>query len=191
MKNSNQNIGRLCMSLFWEFFKIGLFTIGGGMAMLPLIHKLVVDDKKWLSEEETVDCLAISQALPGVIAINSATYIGKRLCGLAGSVAATIGVIMPSFIIIIAVVSLLGAVGDNAAVNGAFIGIKAAVCGLIIVTAVRLGKKILKDPLAWILAVTAFVLIAGFNVTAIWPIIIGAAAGVICQVIKSSKGADS
>jgi chromate transporter len=191
MKNNNQNTGRLCLSLFWEFFKIGLFTIGGGMAMLPLIHKLVVDDKKWLDEEEAVDCIAISQALPGIIAINSGTYIGKRLCGLPGAIAATIGVIMPSFIIIIAVVSLLGAVSGNAAVEGAFIGIKAAVCGLIIVSAVRLGKKILKDPLTWVLAVMAFIMIAVFDITAIWAIIAGAAAGVVGQLIKSGKEADS
>lgn len=158
--------------------------------MLPLIHKLVVDDKKWLSEEETVDCLAVSQALPGVIAINSATYIGKRLCGLAGAVSATLGVIMPSFIIIIAVVSLLGTVSGNAAVEGAFIGVKAAVCGLIIVSAVRLGKKILKDPLTWVLAVMAFVMIVVFNITAVWAIIAGAVAGVIGQLIKGRR-ADS
>jgi len=158
--------------------------------MLPLIHKLVVDDKKWLSEEETVDCLAVSQALPGIIAINSATYIGKRLCGLAGAVSATLGVIMPSFIIIIAVVSLLGTVSGNAAVEGAFIGVKAAVCGLIIVSAARLGKKILKDPLTWVLAVMAFVMIAVFNITAVWAIIAGAVAGIIGQLIKGRR-ADS
>ena len=159
--------------------------------MLPLIHKLVVDDKKWLSEEETVDCLAISQSLPGVIAINSATYIGKRRCGLAGAVAATLGVIMPSFVIIIAVVSLLGTIGGNDVVEGAFVGVKAAVCGLIIVSAVRLGKKVLKGPLSWSLAIIAFVVIAVFDINAIWPIIIGAIAGVIYQIVKCDKGADS
>lgn len=157
--------------------------------MLPLIHKLVVDDKKWLSEEETVDCLAISQALPGVIAINSATYIGKKLCGITGAVVATLGVIMPSFIIIIGVVSLLGAVGENDLINGAFAGIKAAVCGLIIVSAVRLGKKILKNPLALVLAVMAFIMIAVFDITAVWAIVIGAVAGVIGQLVKS-RGAE-
>ncbi len=175
------------MNLFWEFFKIGLFTIGGGMAMLPLIHKLVVDDKKWLDEEETVDCLAVSQALPGVIAINSATYIGKRLCGITGSLAATLGVIMPSFLIIIAVVTLLDNVSGNPAVEGAFLGIKAAVCALIIVSAVRLGKKILKKPLHWILAIAAFVMIVVFDITALWAIIAGAAAGVVYQVIRNNR----
>jgi chromate transporter len=172
------------LRLFWEFFKIGLFTIGGGMAMLPLIQKLVVEDKKWLSEEETIDCLAISQAMPGVIATNSATYIGKRLAGLSGAIAATLGVVGPSFIIIIAIVGILENLSGSAVVAGVLMGIKAAVCGLVMVTAVRMGKKILKNKLHWALAIMSFVLIAVFDVTALWAIIIGAVAGVIYQVRK-------
>ena len=155
--------------------------------MLPLIHKLVVDDKKWLDEDETVDCLAVSQALPGVIVINSATYIGKRLCGLTGSLAATLGVIMPSFIIIIAVVTLLGSISGNPAVDGAFMGIKAAVCALVVVSAVRLGKKIIKGPFQWALAIIAFVMIAVFDITALWAIILGAVAGILYQIIKLNR----
>ena len=84
MKNKN-------LSLFWEFFKIGMFTIGGGMAMIPQIQQVVVDDKKWLTDEEMIDCIAISQSMPGVIAINSATYIGKKISGIKGSMSATLG----------------------------------------------------------------------------------------------------
>ena len=178
------------MSLFWEFFKIGLFTIGGGMAMLPLIHKLVVDDKKWLDEEETIDCLAISQAMPGVIATNSATYIGKRLAGFSGALAATLGVVGPSFIIIIAIVGILDSISDSAKVAGALMGIKAAVCGLVLVTAVRMGKKTLKNKLHWALAIMAFIMIAVFDVTALWAIIIGAAAGIIYQMSKADRRDD-
>ena len=158
--------------------------------MVPLIHKLVVDDKKWLSEEETVDCLAISQAMPGVIATNSATYIGKRLGGLPGALAATLGVVGPSFIIIIAIVGILDTISGNPVVDGALMGIKAAVAGLILVTAVRMGKKILKNWLHWTLAVIAFILIALFDVTAIWAILIGAAAGILYQLKKPEKGAE-
>ena len=157
--------------------------------MLPLIHKLVVDDKKWLSEEETIDCIAISQAMPGVIATNSATYIGKRLAGLPGALAATLGVVAPSFIIIIAIVGILENVSDNAVIDGALMGIKAAVAGLILVTAVRMGKKILKNWLHWVLAALAFILIALFDVTAIWAILIGAATGIIYQLRKPDKEA--
>ena len=117
--------------LFWSFFKLGLFTIGGGMAMIPLIQGIVVDQKKWMSEEEAVDCIAVSQALPGVIAINMATYIGQRKKGLSGALAATVGVMLPSFIIIILIVLLLKGIGDNPYVEGALMGIKAAATGLI------------------------------------------------------------
>ena len=119
------------LRLFWEFFKIGIFTIGGGMAMIPQIQQVVVKDKGWLSEEEMVDCIAVSQSMPGVIAINSATYIGRKTNGFSGAAAATTGVITPSFLIIILIVSFLGMVGENHYIQGAFVGIKAAVCGLI------------------------------------------------------------
>ena len=126
-----------CFGLFWEFLKIGLFTIGGGMAMIPQLQQIVVD-KKWLEEDEMIDCIAISQALPGIIAINAATYIGMKVRGFRGAMSATLGVILPSFVIIIAVVTLLDSIGENTYIQGAFIGIKAAVCGLILVTVVLL-----------------------------------------------------
>ena len=127
----------LYLQLFWSFFKLGLFTIGGGMAMIPLIQDIVVNRKKWMTEEEAVDCIAVSQALPGVIAINMATYIGHRKKGFAGAVCATAGVILPSFIIIILIVKLLHGLGDNAYVNGALKGIKAAATGLIAFSAYK------------------------------------------------------
>lgn len=187
MKESNKKAIKEHASLFWEFFKIGLFTIGGGMAMLPLIQKVAVEDKKWMDEEDMIDCLAVSQALPGVIAINSATYIGKRRRGLTGSLAATLGVVAPSFLIIIAVVTLLGTVGQNSYIDGAFAGIKAAVCGLVIVSACKLGKQVLKGPFQWVLAVLAFAAIAVFRITALWAIIGGAAAGVLYLVVREKR----
>ncbi|MDO4546303.1 MAG: chromate transporter, partial [Bacillota bacterium] len=148
------------------------------------IQQVAVKDKKWLSEEEMVDCIAISQAMPGVIAINSATYIGKRIKGVTGSLAATLGVIMPSFLIIIIVVTLLGAVGENRYILGAFTGIKAAVCGLILVTVVRLGKQILHTVFQWVLAVGAFLAIGVFGVNAVWVILAGAILGIVYNSIK-------
>ena len=174
MEGSRKKAAKEHISLFWEFFKIGLFTIGGGMAMLPLIQKVAVEDKKWMEEEDMIDCLAVSQAMPGVIAINSATYIGKRQHGLTGSLAATIGVVTPSFLII----------------NGAFTGIKAAVCGLVIVSACKLGKQILKGPFQWVLAILAFFAIAVFEVTALWAILGGAVAGIVLLMIRGKRGAE-
>lgn len=190
MKESRKKAIKEHASLFWEFFKIGLFTIGGGMAMLPLIQKVAVEDKKWMDEEDMIDCLAVSQAMPGVIAINSATYIGKRRHGFTGSLAATLGVVLPSFLIIIAVVSLLGTVGQNAYIDGAFTGIKAAVCGLVIVSACKLGKQVLTGTFQWILAVLAFAAIAIFRITALWAIIAGAAAGILFLFIREHRRAE-
>lgn len=171
-------------SLFWEFFKIGLFTIGGGMAMIPQIQQVAVKDKKWISEEDMLDCIAVSQSMPGVIAINSATYIGQRIKGVKGSLAATVGVITPSFIIIILAVTFLGAIGENRYIIGAFTGVKAAVCGLIVVTAVRLGRQSLNSVFQWILALSALLAIGIFGITAIWAIIAGAILGIIYNSVK-------
>ena len=178
---------RIYLSLFWEFFKIGIFTVGGGMAMIPQIQQMAVEDKKWLEKEEMLDCIAISQSMPGVIAINSATYIGKKLCGIKGSLAATLGVIMPSFIIIILAVTVLGTIDENRYVQGAFTGVKAAVCGLILVTAVRLARQSLTSVFQWILAAAAFAAIGLFGVTAIWAIIAGAIAGIIYNSVMLNR----
>lgn len=177
-----------CTSLFWEFLKIGLFTIGGGMAMIPQLQEVAVNEKKWLTEDEMIDCIAVSQSLPGVIAINSATFIGRRLNGIRGALAATFGVVLPSFVIIILAVTVLGFIGENRYVLGAFTGIKAAVCGLILVTVVRLGKQILSGPLQWILAVASLAAIGVLGVNAVWVVIAGGIAGIVYNSVR--RGAD-
>ena len=177
----------LLLQLFWNFFKLGLFTIGGGMAMIPLIQNIVVDKMRWMTEEETVDCIAVSQGLPGVIAINMATYIGQKKKGLAGALTATIGVMLPSFIIIILVVKLLHGFGDNRYVLGALTGIKAAATGLIAYSAYKVGKQVLKGPFQWALALAAFVVIAFFEVSAVWTSRAGLAAGLVYSGWKEKK----
>ena len=170
--------------LFTTFFKLGLFTIGGGLAMLPLIQHTIVDKKGWLSEEKMADCIAVSQALPGVIAINAATYIGKTRKGFAGALAASSGVILPSFIIIICAVIFLGTVGPNHYISGAFTGIKAASCGLIGYAAYRQSKQVIKGKLGAFIALASFSLVVFFGISAIWPIIFGGAAGFIFRGAK-------
>lgn len=187
VSNKKMDRMRLYGSLYWEFFKIGLFTIGGGMAMIPQLQQIFVKDKGWLTEEDMVDCIAVSQALPGVIAINSATYIGLRRKGVLGAVAATLGVVTPSFAIIVLAVSFLGFIGENSYIQGAFTGIKAAVCGLILVTVVRLGKQILKSAFQWILAILSLVAIGVFGVTVIWVIIAGAVLGILYHAVTLKR----
>lgn len=175
------------LQLFWSFFKLGLFTIGGGMAMIPLIQGIVVDQKKWLTEEEAVDCIAVSQGLPGVIAINMATYIGQKKKGFLGAMTATLGIILPSFIIIICIVKLLHGIGENTYVTGALMGIKAAAAGLIAFSAYKVGKQVLKGPFQWVATAVAFVLITFFGVNAVWTIIGGIAVGLIYHAAKERK----
>lgn len=171
-------------SLFWEFFKIGMLTIGGGVAMIPQLQQTAVKDKGWLSHEEMLDCIALGQSLPGVIAVNMATFIGHKLKGLSGAVVATLGVILPAFISMIIVLTLLDAIGDNAYVSGAFTGVKASVCGLIGVTAVSLLKQMRgsdrkKNLFNAIMAVLSFVAVGVFGITAILVILAGIIIGIV------------
>ena len=134
--------------LFSAFFKLGLFTFGGGMAMVPLLQDKMCKEYGWMTEDEVVDCLAVSQGLPGVIAINMATYTGYFMKGLKGALAATLGMVLPSFIIIILVVCVLEGFNENPYVQGALTGINAASAGLILWAAIKLGKQVLKSAFA-------------------------------------------
>ena len=147
--------------------------------MLPFIQRMVVDKKRWLSEGEMLDCIAIAQSLPGVLAINTATYVGNRKAGFLGALAATLGVILPSFIIIILLVVLLGTIGENSYIEGAFTGIKAAASGLILYSAIKLGKGVVKGWFPWVLAILSFIIVVAFNVSAILVILGGALLGTI------------
>lgn len=179
----------LYMQLFWLFFKLGLFTIGGGMAMVPLLQEKVCDEKGWMTEEETVDCLAVSQGLPGVVAINMATYVGYKMKKLPGAAIATLGTIIPSFVIIILVVLFLDTIAENPYVQGALTGIRAAATGLIAFAAWKLGKQVLagKGAFEWILALTAFVIIAFFDINAVWVILGSIAVGILYSLVLSKR----
>ncbi|MDD7718899.1 MAG: chromate transporter [Eubacteriaceae bacterium] len=188
MTDKLKKIGEnMYLQLFLSFFKLGLFTIGGGMAMIPLIQGIVVDEKHWMTEEEAVDCIAVSQGLPGVIAINMATYVGHQKKGVLGAVTATVGVILPSFVIIIMIVKILSGIGDNQYVNGALVGIKAAATGLILFSAYKLGKQVLKGWFQVVLAVAAFVAVILLDANAVWPIIGGIILGLIYTGFKRKK----
>lgn len=177
-------------NLFFCFLKIGAFTIGGGMAMIPILQEKICEKYKWMTEEEMLDCIAVSQTLPGVIAINMATYVGYRKKGLLGAIVTTLGVILPSFVIIILVVSFLRTMDENPYVQGAMEGIKGAATGLIAFAAWKMGKQTLKNAFQWILALTAFLLIVFLNINAIWIIIAAIIAGEVYFTITSCKGGD-
>ncbi|MFA5283236.1 MAG: chromate transporter [Bacilli bacterium] len=132
--------------LFLTFFKIGLFTFGGGYAMIPLIQQEVTDKKKWMRAEEVADIIAISEATPGPLSINAATYVGYRVAGVLGTIFATIGLVIPSFVIIFIISLFLDQFMQIEIINHAFMGIKAAVALLVIMgsfISIKAWKKIL------------------------------------------------
>ena len=111
---------RVLLQLFLVFFKIGAFTFGGGYAMLPLIQREVTEKQKWLSEEEILDIFAISQSIPGVISINSAIFIGRRVAGVGGAIFSALGIILPSFVIILVIATVLVSFRQNPILDKVF-----------------------------------------------------------------------
>ncbi len=129
------------LQLFWTFFKIGAFTFGGGYAMLPLIQ-IEVANHGWMSAEELVNFVAISESTPGPFAINAATYVGYNLDGVFGSFCATLGVVLPSFIVILMIAKFFSAFQDNFVVKGVMSGLKPAVIGLIGTALLTTGQTV-------------------------------------------------
>ena len=163
--------------LIKTFFKIGIFTLGGGYAMIPLIEEEVVNKKRWVSKDEMLDLIAIAQSCPGVFAINIATFIGYKLNKTRGAIATTIGTALPSFLIILAIAVFFKQFEDNQIVAAMFRGIRPAVVALIAVPTFNLGKRAqLNMRTIWI-PVVAALLIWLLGVSPIWIIIAAGIAG--------------
>lgn len=169
------------------FLKIGLFTFGGGPAMVPTIRREAVDVNHWMSEEEMVDCFAIAQSLPGMLAINSTIYIGYRVKGLRGALVSAFAMTFPAFAAIIIILMFLGKVENNPYVLGAFEGIKAASVALILITVYNMGKKILTNVFTCAVALISLAIIVFLGINAVWAILFGAAAGYVCYAVRRYK----
>lgn len=150
----------LFAELFFTFAKVGVMTFGGGYAMLPILQREVVENKHWATEAELADYFAIGQCTPGVIAVNTATFIGQKKGGVAGGVLATLGVVFPSLVIISVLAGLISHFADLAVVQNAFAGIRVCVCVLIFNSVLKLGKTSVVDKatlfIFLIVAVAAF-----------------------------------
>lgn len=175
------------LELFVTFFKLGLFTIGGGVAMIPILSDIMVKDKKWFSEDEMIDIVAICQGLPGVIAINMATYVGFKRRGLIGSFVATFGVILPSFVIIVIIAKGMNFIDSNPYIQGALGGLRAAALGLIIIAVYQVAKGVIKDSFSAIGSVVSFVLIAVFKINVVYIILLFIALGITRAYITRSS----
>ena len=173
--------------LFWTFCKIGALTFGGGYAMLPLIQREIVENKKWSTEKEILDYYAVGQCTPGVIAVNTATFIGYKLRGIIGGIVATLGVIFPSIVIILIIATFLQNFADLAIVQSAFAGIRVAVVALIITTVVKLIKSSIKDYLGVIIAIIAFVISAFIGLSPVYVVIAAALTGFISKGLRGYK----
>ena len=170
---------------FKTFFKIGIFTLGGGYAMIPLIEEEVVNRKQWVRKEEMLDLIAIAQSCPGVFAINIAIFIGYKLKKVRGALATTLGTALPSFLIILLIAMFFKQFEDNAVVAAMFRGIRPAVVALIAVPTFNLGRRAqLNKFTIWIPIVSALAIWA-LGVSPIWIIIVAGIGGYIFGKVNS------
>ena len=167
-------------ALFRSFFKIGLFTFGGGYAMLPLIEAEIIDRRRWLSRNEFLELLTLAQSSPGPIAINTSVFIGYKTRGVAGAVAAVCGAVLPSFVCILTIAIFFAQVRHNAVVDAAFKGMRPAVVALIVVPTIALARGM--HPALIVVTVAAALAVWQFSLSPIWLIAAGAAAGIVWTV---------
>lgn len=183
---------KLYLSLFLNMFKIGLITFGGGYAMIAIIQRELVEKKKWIEQNEFLDLISIAESTPGPIAINSATYIGYKIGGVFGSVCATFGVVLPSFLIIFAISQFFDAFLSLKYVQYAFMGIQVCVAYLILSAGIKMFMAMEKNPLSIILSVITTGVLVCFTLFAIsfstiFYILIGGAVGLTVYLITYIK----
>ena len=182
-----KNKWKTLWQVFATFFKIGAFTFGGGYAMIPLIQRETVENHKWVTEEDILEIIAIAESTPGPIAINSATFVGYRTCGTLGSAAATLGVVLPSFVIIFAISFVLRQFQELKAVQYAFQGIRAGVMALLCKALWGMYKKNKKNWASYIVMAGSFLLTAILDVSVL-PVLAGCAVfGLVTARIMERK----
>ncbi|QUH19215.1 chromate transporter [Alkaliphilus sp. B6464] len=165
--------------LFTMFFRIGAFTFGGGYAMLPIIQNEVVEKRKWATDDEIIDYYAIGQCTPGVIAVNTATFIGYKKKGVIGGIAATLGVVLPSLMIITIIATFFKHFQDYKVVQYAFGGIRVGVVALIANTVIKMLKQTVKDRIGIAIFISAFLIIAFIDISPIVVIVMAALVGIL------------
>ena len=179
------------IQLFIEFFTLGLFTFGGGYAMIGLLEDRMTR-RGWLNSEEILDCIAVTQTLPGVIAVNMSLYVGYRMKGIKGALVSVFGIVLPSFVIIILIAMFMENFGENPYLKGALKGIRIATLGLIISAAIKLAAKTFDkvkgskadSAFSIVLFGASFLLISFLGVDAVWVILGGMILGIGYSLLK-------
>ena len=174
-------------SLFCTFFKIGAFTFGGGYAMIPLIQKEAVENKKWITDDDILEIIAIAESTPGPIAINSATFVGYRTAGFWGAFCATTGVVLPSFVIILAISFVLREFQALKAVQYAFNGIRAGVLALLFKALWSMYQKAPKNWVSFVVMAASFVLTAFLEVDVLFVIVGCAVFGLVTSLLMKKE----
>ena len=165
--------------LFLAFARVGVMTFGGGYAMIPILEREIVDRHGWATEEELMDYYAVGQCTPGVIAVNTATFIGYKVAGNLGGIVATLGVVFPSVVIITLIAGILTSFAEVPAVKSAFAGIRVCVCVLIFNAVLKLWKKAVVDKATLVLFLGVFLLSVFFSVSPIVFVVVCAVAGIV------------
>ncbi len=179
---------KLCLQLLLSFMKIGVVTFGGGYAMIPIIENETSKKRKWVSGEDLLDIVAISESTPGPIAICAASFIGYRVAGVIGAFAATFGVVLPSFVIIFLISLFLREFSSYDIVKYAFVGIRAGVLALIIKAVISMFKKAPKNILAYIIMALSFTLTILFSTNVLVIILSSAVVGIVASYIARKRG---
>lgn len=181
---------RQMLELYLVFVKIGAFTFGGGLAMMPIMQRELIERRGWISEEELIDYFAIGQSTPGIIAVNVATFVGYKRLGWFGGIIATIGVVTPSWVIIMLLAGAISSVDKYPLAQKALRGINVAVAALLTSVIVKFSKKTIKSVWNAFFMLLAFALIYFFKVQSVWIIIASLVIGSLLTLYRQKK-ADS
>ena len=180
---------RQFVELYLAFLKIGAFTFGGGLAMMPIMQRELIEKRGWLTDEELIDYFAIGQSTPGIIAVNVATFVGYKRLGVLGGIIGTLGVVTPSWVIIMILAGAISSVDKYPVAQKALKGINVAVAALLTSVIVKFSKKTIKSVWNAVLMLTAFVLIYFFKVQSVWIIIASLVIGCLITMYKQKKAA--
>ncbi|MCI2105800.1 MAG: chromate transporter [Intestinimonas sp.] len=175
-------------NLFWTFAKVGVMTFGGGYAMLPILQREIVENRNWATDEELANYFAIGQCTPGVIAVNTATFIGQKQRGTAGGTFATLGVVFPSVVILSVLAGLITNFADIPAVQNAFAGIRVCVCILIFNAISKLWKGAVTGRLTFLIFLAVLVLSYVLNISPTILVLVSAAIGIAAELLHSLQG---
>ena len=174
-------------NLYFSFAKIGTFTIGGGLAMMPMMQSELIEKRKWITDEELIDYYAVGQSTPGIVAVNVATFVGYKQMGIIGGIFATLGMVTPSLVIIMILAGLINSINDYPVVKKALKGINVAVAALLTSTIINFMKKTIKKFTNAIFMMISFLLVFVFKLPSFWIILFALLIGVVLTYKEKKK----